>query len=130
MEDGQPPPQWSAVRSRWLAPVLLLLGAVLGMVWWEVTAPPPIGVAHPWHDGSGALLVPYSAVRNVDADRGLPGPPYVFVIVGGMVRRTPVRLGVVTTETIEIRDGLDTDALIAANPPRGLEDRHKVLLRP
>ncbi len=128
----QPARSRPAPALRWLAPVLLL-AIVIGLapLWWQVTAPPILATARPWRDGSGVLRVPFAAVRPVGPgpDRKLvaAGPANVFVIEDGVARLTPVHLGAVEAQSVEIRDGLADAALIIANPPRGLEDRHRVV---
>jgi len=40
-----------------------------------------------------------------------------------------VRLGAGHGDSVEVREGLEESALVVANPPRGLEDRHRVAIR-
>jgi len=124
-----------AGAARWVAPALLFAIVVgLAPLWWEVTAPPILLTARPWRDTAGTLLVPTAAVRppgpGLNGRLVTAGTATVFVIQDGVARLTPVRLGVVGAEAVEIRDGLAEAALIVANPPRGLEDRHRVVARP
>lgn len=119
-----------AAALRWLAPALLLgIAGGLAPLWWEVTAPPHIVTARPWRDAQGALLVPAAAVRPAGAGAReivASGEGVVFVLERGVVRVTRVRLGAVSHDVVEIAGGLAEQVLIAANPPRGLEDRHRV----
>lgn len=121
------------LRYRWLAPVLLLaILAGLGPLWWKATAPPELAVAKPWRDPGGTLLVPQAAVRppgpagRVEA----AGPATVFVVRDGRALATRVRLGDVRADAVEVREGLAEAAFVVANPPVGLEDRHRVLVKP
>ncbi len=120
-------------RARWLAPALLLaLVAGLAPLWWEVTAPPLLAVVRPRRDATGALLVPAAALRPPGPLGQLApaGPASLFVVRDGVARLTPVRLGALHGEAAEVREGLEETALVVANPPRGLEDRHRVAVRP
>ena len=123
----------SLLRHRWIAPVLLLaIAAGLGPVWWEMTAPPVLPVVHPWRDAAGALLVPSDAVRPQGrGGRVEPAAPAsLFVVQDGLARLTPVRLGAVRPDAVEVREGLAEAAQVVVNPPRSLEDRHRVAIRP
>ena len=95
-----------------------------------MTAPPAVGTARPWRDAGGALVVPRASVRNMPPNNGLPGGPHVFRVEDGVVRRIRVELGTIHPDSVEIRAGLAEGVVIAANPPRGLEDRHRVVVRP
>jgi len=118
---------------RWAAPALLLvIAAGLAPLWWEVTSPPLLAIALPWRDAAGVLLVPADAVRAQGPQGRLaaPGPGNVFVIKNGVARLTRVRLGVLRDGAVEVHEGLEESAVVVANPPRGLEDRHRVAVRP
>ncbi len=119
-------------RARWLAPALLLaIVAGLAPLWWEVTAPPLLATVRPRRDPAGALLVPAAALRPSGPLGKLvaAGPATLFVVRDGVARLTPVRLGALHGEAVEVREGLEDTALVIANPPRGLEDRHRVAVR-
>ncbi len=118
---------------RWVAPALLLaIAAGLAPLWWEVTSPPVLATARPWRDTAGVLLVSADAVRAQGPQGRLqaPGPANLFVIKNGVARLTPVRLGALRDGAVEVREGLEEAAVVVANPPRGLEDRHRVAVRP
>jgi hypothetical protein len=120
-------------RGRWLAPALLLaIVAGLAPLWWEVTAPPLLTIVRPRRDAAGALLVPAAALRPPRPleQVAASGPASVFVVRDGVARLTPVRLGALHGEAVEVREGLEETALVVANPPRGLEDRHRVTVKP
>lgn len=122
MQQTQPRPD--VRRRRWLAPLLLfLMAALLGPAWWIATAPPPLVTIRPWRDTTGALVVPPDAVRTAPHQTDIA---HVFIIREGVARRTEVSLGAIRPDSVEIRAGLTESALIAANPPRGLADRHRV----
>ena len=57
------------------------------------------------------------------------GAANLFVVRDGMVRLTRIQLGAMHDGAIEVRDGLEDAALVVANPPRGLEDRHRIGVR-
>jgi hypothetical protein len=113
---------------RWLAPVLLLGIAVgLAPLWWEERLRLSVATITPWRDAGGALMVPAAAVRPAGvADAG---EAVVFVIEDGVARARQVRVGRVGPAVTEIREGLGERAVIAADPPRGLEDRRRVAER-
>lgn len=122
-----------SARARWLAPALLLaIVAGLAPLWWEVTAPPLLATVRPRRDAAGALLVPAASLRPAGAlgQVAASGPASLFVVRDGVARLTPVRLGALHGEAVEVREGLEETALVVANPPRGLEDRHRVAVRP
>ena len=130
---GSPPAKVRPPRfPRWLAPALLL-AIVIGLapLWWEVTAPPNLATAKPWRDATGNLMVPAAAVRAFGPQGKLKaaGAANLFVVRDGMVRLTRIQLGAMHDGAIEVRDGLEDAALVVANPPRGLEDRHRIGVR-
>ncbi len=134
MQGAVSPPD--EVRSRrlprWLAPVLLLaIVAGLAPLWWEVTAPPTLATAKPWRDATGTLMVPVAAVRPFGPQGKLEaaGAANLFVVRDGVARLTRIQLGAVHESAVEVRDGLEDAALVVANPPRGLEDRHRIAVR-
>jgi multidrug efflux pump subunit AcrA (membrane-fusion protein) len=104
-----------------MAPALLLgIAAGLGPLWWEYRTP-AVATVSPWRDAGGALLVPAASVRAAGA-----GEAVVFVIEDGVARARRVRLGSVGPAVVEIREGLGERAVIAADPPAELEDRHRM----
>ena len=117
---------------RWLAPALLLaIVAGLAPLWWEVTAPLTLATTKPWRDAAGILMVPVASVRP-SAPQGrleAAGAANLFVVRDGIARLTRVQLGALHDAAVEVRDGLEDAALVVANPPRGLEDRHRVGVR-
>jgi len=120
-------------RARWLAPALLLaIVAGLAPLWWEVTAPPVLATVRPRRDSTGALLVPTAALRPPGPLGHLvpAGPASLFVVRDGVARLTRVRLGALHGDAVEVHEGLEETALVVANPPRGLEDRHRVAVQP
>jgi hypothetical protein len=120
-----PPPR----LMRWIAPALLLLiAAGLSPLWWAATAPPHLPVIAMQRDAGGTLLVPTSALRPPSPHARLEaaGLAAVFVVRDGRAHLTPIRLGKLHPTTAEVHDGLDGAARIVANPPRGLEDRHRI----
>jgi len=122
-----PPPR----VPRWLAPaVLLAIATGLSPLWWAATAPPSLPVVTVERGASGNLLVPSTALRPPGPLARLEpaGAAAVFVVRDGRAHLTPVRLGDVHPPTAEIREGLDDAARVVANPPRGLEDRHRIAL--
>ncbi len=117
---------------RWVAPVLLLvIVAGLAPLWWEVTAPPTLTVATPWRDPAGTLMVPTAALRprghqgRIEAS----GVASLFVVRNGVAVLTRVELGGLRADGVEVRHGLEDAALLIADPPRGLEDRHRISAR-
>jgi hypothetical protein len=117
------------LRYRWVAPALLLAIVVgLAPLWWEVTAPPELSTVQARKDPGGALLVPAAALRPSAPLARLEeaGEAVLFVVRDGVARLTRVRLGAMRDDAVEVREGLDEAALVLANPPRGLEDRHRV----
>lgn len=124
-DDVPPPPR----LLRWAAPALLLAIAVgLSPLWWAATAPPNLPVIAAQRDARGTLLVPTSALRPPGPHARLEpaGPATIFVVRDGRAHLTPIRLGQLHPTTAEVRDGLDPTARIIANPPRGLENRHRI----
>lgn len=124
-DDVPPPPR----LLRWVAPALLLAIAVgLSPLWWAATAPPHLPVIAAQRDARGTLLVPTSALRPPSPHARLEpaGPATIFVVRDGRAHLTPIRLGQLLPTTAEVRDGLDASARIIANPPRGLENRHRI----
>jgi hypothetical protein len=117
------------LRHRWVAPALLL-AIVLGLapLWWEVTAPPELSTVQARRDAGGALLVPAAALRPPGhlARVEEAGEAVLFVVRDGVARLTRVRLGARRDDAVEVREGLEDTAMVLANPPRGLEDRHRV----
>lgn len=114
---------------RWLAPALLLaIAAGLSPLWWAATAPPHLPVIATQRNADGTLLVPTSALRPPSPHARLEpaGPATVFVVRDGRAHLTPIRLGNLHPTTAEVRHGLDDTARIIANPPRGLENRHRI----
>ena len=74
------------------------------------------------------LMVPVASVRP-SAPQGrleAAGAANLFVVRDGIARLTRVQLGALHDGAVEVRDGLEDAALVVANPPRGLEDRHRV----
>jgi hypothetical protein len=72
-------------------------------------------------------MVPATAVRPVDGvvlAKG--GAAVVFVIEDGVPRAVRVALGVVGPESVVVATGLAEGAVVAANPPRGIDDRRRV----
>ena len=129
---GSRPDDRRSRLPRWLAPALLLsIAAGLAPLWWEVTAPPSLAVARPWRDPAGTLMVPAAAVRprgqhgRVEA----AGVASLFVVRDGVAVLTRVELGAVRADGVEVRGGLEDAALLVADPPRGLEDRHREIGR-
>ena len=127
---GSPPDKAHPPRlPRWLAPaVLLAIVAGLAPLLWEVTAPPNLATAKPWRDATGSLMVPAAAVRAFGPQGKLEaaGAANLFVVRDGVARLTRVQLGALHDGAIEVRGGLEDAALVVADPPRGLEDRHRV----
>ena len=124
-DDVPPPPR----LLRWAAPALLLAIAVgLSPLWWAATAPPHLPVVAAQRDARGTLLVPTTALRPPSPHARLEpaGPATLFVVRDGRAHLTPVRLGQLHPTTAEVRDGLDDATPIVANPPRGLENRHRI----
>lgn len=118
---------------RWVAPaVLLAIVVALAPLWWQVTAPPTLTTARPWRDAAGTLLVPADALRPPGPQGRVEaaGPASLFVVRDGVARLTRVQLGAVHGSAVEVRAGLEEAALLVANPPRGLEDAHRVVARP
>lgn len=116
-----------AAVQRWIAPVLLLGIAVgLAPLWWEYRLPLAIATITPWRDSGGALMVPAASVRPAMPGGRVAGEAMVFVIEDGVARARRVRVGSVGPAVVEIREGLGDRAVIAADPPAALEDRHRV----
>lgn len=114
---------------RWAAPALLLsIAAGLSPLWWAATAPPQLPVIATQRDANGTLMVPTTALRPPSPHARLEpaGPAAIFVVRDGRAHLTPVRLGQLHPTTAEVRDGLDDATHIVANPPRGLENRHRI----
>ena len=130
---GSPPDEARPRRfPRRLAPALLLaIVAGLAPLWWEVTAPPTLVIAKPWRDATGSLMVPAAAVRAFGPQGKLEaaGAANLFVVRDGVARLTRIQLGALHDGVVEVRGGLEDAALVVANPPRGLEDRHRVGMR-
>jgi RND family efflux transporter MFP subunit len=77
-----------------------------------------------------ALLLPAAAVRHDPPLGGRPGTPWVFRVVDGRARRTPVETGATGAAAVEIRAGLsEADRIIGAAPDR-LADGQAVRLQP
>ena len=76
-------------------------------------------------------MIPVAAVRPSGPQGRLEaaGAANLFVVRDGIARLTRVQLGALHDEAVEVRDGLEDAALVVANPPRGLEDRHRVSVR-
>ena len=64
-----------------------------------------------------AMLLPARAVGRERSQGGAPGAAYVWLVLpdGGLEQR-PVTVGADGPQTVEIRDGLDLSAVVAANP--------------
>jgi len=77
-----------------------------------------------------ALLVVPTAVRHAAPEGGRPGAAHVFRVVDGLARQTPVTLGAVGPTAIEVREGLEADARLVADPPSGLADGAAVVVKP
>ena len=111
--------------------MLLAIVGALAPLWWEVTAPPILAAIQPWRDAAGTLMVPAAAVRppsplsRVEAAASAT----LFVVKDGVARQTVVQLGALRDSAVEVRAGLEDAALVVANPPRGLEDMHRVAVR-
>jgi membrane fusion protein (multidrug efflux system) len=67
-----------------------------------------------------ALVVPLTAV----VERG--GRKYVFLTDGGQVRMTPITVGSVTGDAIEVLSGLNPDELLVTTGASGLNDKDKI----
>jgi RND family efflux transporter MFP subunit len=77
-----------------------------------------------------ALLVPAEAIRHEAPLGGRPGAAFVYRMVDGRARRTPVETGAVGPQAIEVKSGLaESDAVIAAGLDR-LTDGQRVRARP
>lgn len=64
-----------------------------------------------------AMLLPARAVGRERSQGGAPGAAYVWLVQpGGKLERRPVTVGADGPQTVEISDGLDLTAVVAANP--------------
>ncbi|MFS8580487.1 MAG: HlyD family efflux transporter periplasmic adaptor subunit, partial [Novibacillus thermophilus] len=54
---------------------------------------------------------------------------YVFVVKDGKAERRPVEVGIVSDDRIEIKDGLESDEHVVANPPENLKDGAEVTVK-
>lgn len=64
-----------------------------------------------------ALLLPARAVARERSQGGQPGAAYVWLIPpDGKLERRAVTVGVDGPQTVEIRDGVDLESVVAANP--------------
>ncbi|HEX9638486.1 MAG TPA: efflux RND transporter periplasmic adaptor subunit [Acidobacteriota bacterium] len=68
---------------------------------------------------SGALVVPPAALVR---DGAAPGQAELFVVQNGQSQRRTVTLGVETSETIQVTEGVQAGELVILDPPAALGD--------
>ena len=77
-----------------------------------------------------ALLLPVGAIAHGPSLGGRPGPPFVFVVESGRVRRVDVVTGAVGAAKVEIISGLTGDEAVVADPTDRLKDGQAVGVSP